>query len=132
MECIAVIDKEMDQEEERLSKAAFYLAKIRATLEEVHDHELWRLCVENDESKKGELMGRRRDEEQDKSTCSQSLEPGHVIHQATSTKEQIGGETIYTSLEAEPHRAIGLRPIVRTPGIVKGNKSLRIKSFGLV
>ena len=120
MQCMAMIDKEMDQEEERLSKAAFYLAKIRATLEEypsldfdkVHDHELWRLLVENDESKKGELMGRRRDEEQDKSTCSQYPEPCHVIDQATRVKEQIGGETIYTSLEAEPHRAIGLRPIV--------------------
>ena len=75
--------------------------------------------VENDESKKGELMGRRRDEEQDKSTCSQSPEPYHVIDQATSIKEQMGGETIYTSLEAEPHRA-------RTPSIVKGNKSLVI------
>ena len=34
MQCMAMIDKEMDQEEERLSKAAFYMAKIRATLEE--------------------------------------------------------------------------------------------------
>ena len=119
MECIAVIDKEMDQEEERLSKA-FYLAKLRASMEElpsldfneVYHHELWKLLVENDESKKGELMGRRRDEEQEKSTCFQYPEPCHVIDQATSTKEQMGGETIYTSLESEPHRAIGLRPIV--------------------
>ena len=86
MECIAVIDKEMEQEEERLSKA-FYLAKLRASMEElpsldsneVYDHELWRLLVENEESKKGELMGRRKDEEQDKSTCSQYPEPGRVI-----------------------------------------------------
>ena len=113
MDCMAMIDKEMDQEEERLSKAAFYLAKIRATLEEfpsldfdeVHENELWRLLVENHESEKGE--GRRRDEEQDKSP-----EPCHVLDQATSIKEQMGGETIYRSFEAEPHRAIGLRPIV--------------------
>ena len=115
MQCMAMIDKEMDQEEERMPTAAFYLAqaKIRATLEEfpsldfdeVHENELWRLLVENDESEKGE--GRRRDEEQDKSP-----EPCHVLDQATSIKEQMGGETIYMSLEAEPHRAIGLRPIV--------------------